>query len=183
MSFWRQLLDSVKDVAPSLAGVAGTMVSGGNPAAGAALAALARKITGGSPHDDLDDLAEAILGNSDQLIQFRLEARRLELEELKLRTLDTQDARKAVEKSRGAIYVSALVSAAFAAAVLMVLFVSVPEGSQAVAYLLLGTLAAAFAQVLNFWLGSSVGSKEKDAILSRYVDAAKTDAAARKGMR
>ena len=46
----------------------------------------------------------------------------------------------------------------------IILNVTIPPGAKEIAYLLMGTLAAGFTQVLNFWLGSSKGSKTKDGI-------------------
>jgi len=179
MSFWDQLLGEVKDVAPQLAGAAGTVLSGGNPVVGGALASLARKLTGTKADGNMEDAAKAILEDSNKLSEFRLKARQLELDELKLRTQDVQDARKTLQGSRGSIIVSVFVVLGFMAATIVVMAVPLPAGSQNVAYLLLGALAAGFSQVLNFWLGSSLGSKNKDAIMGKYVAAAKADAAAR----
>jgi hypothetical protein len=64
--------------------------------------------------------------------------------------------------------------------VFLVMFVSIPASSQAVAYMLMGSLATAFTQVLNFWLGTSVGSKEKDNTISRFASAAELDQQARR---
>lgn len=183
MSFWGQLVGSVKDVAPALAGAAGTALTGGNPIAGAALAALARKVTNGSPSENLDDLAEEILGDSDKLMEFRIESRKLELEELRLRTMDVQDARKMRDHSMGATLVSSVVLVGYFISMLVAMLWPIPPDSVALAYLLLGNLATGFGMVLSFWLGSSKSSKEIDATLERYVDAAKSDAAVRKGLR
>lgn len=183
MSFWGELVDGVRDVAPALAGAAGTALSGGNPLAGAALASLARRLTGAGKDEPLESIAEGILGNPDQVMQFRLEARKLELDELRLRTLDVQDARKTLSVSQGAVVVSAVVLLSYFAAMLVAMFVEIPPGSVNIAYLLLGNLATGFGMVLTFWLGSSKGSKEKDAILARYVNAASADQTARQGGR
>lgn len=37
----------------------------------------------------------------------------------------------------------------------------IPEASSEVTYIMLGTLATGFVQVLNFWLGSSRSSQDK----------------------
>jgi len=179
MSVWRELLGAARDVAPTLAGAAVTALSGGNPMAGAAAAALARKLTGAAPDADLDVVAGQILNDPEKVQQFRVAMRQLELEELRLRTLDVQDARRTLQSSSGAKFVSVLVVVAFAIAVAVVMTTEVPAGSQSVAYLLLGSLGAGFTMVLNFWLGSSLGSKQKDEIMKNYAEAAKRDAAAR----
>lgn len=180
MSDWfSQLLGEVKDVAPTLVGAAGTVLSGGNVAVGGVLASLARKLTGTGADGNIQDAAKAILEDSDKLNQFRLQARQLELDELKLRTADVQDARKTLTVSHGAIIVSIIVLVAYGVSCWFVMFHAVPVGSQNLAYLLLGNLGTGFGMVLTFWLGSSLGSKNKDAIMGQYIAAAKADQAAR----
>lgn len=175
MSLWDQLLDTARDVAPTLAGAAATIATGGNPAAGAAVSALARKLTGGRDDTDLDSMAQQILGDPARLQQFRLEMRQLELDELKIRTLDVQDARKTLQYSRGPVIISAVVVVGYFLATLIVMTIEIPPGSRNLAYLLLGNLGTAFGMVLTFWVGSSSGSKEKDKTMSMYMQAAKQD--------
>lgn len=178
MSAWSKLLDSLSDVAPTLAGAAATAVTGGNPAAGAVVASLVRQATGRGHDDaDLDGMAAECLGDPVKLMALRQQARQLELEELRLRTLDVQDARK--HQSLGTWVISGLVVAGFLIAVALVMTVDIPQGAGPVAYLLVGTLAAGFTQVLNFFLGSSMGSKEKDATMARYAETAKAAQAGR----
>ena len=180
MSAWGELLDTIKDAAPTLAAAAGTALTGGNPAGGAALAALARKLTGSGKDAQPDDMAEQILGDPDKLMQFRSKAREMELEELRIRTADVQNARQTLDKSYGAVVVSIVVLVGYFVAMIFAMTQEIPRASQSLAYLLLGNLATGFGMVLTFWLGSSVGSKNKDKILARYADAAKSDQAARR---
>lgn len=175
MSIWQKLLSTAQDVAPALAGAAATAATGGNPAAGAAVAALARKLVGADPDADLDSVAGALLADPDALQQFRLEMRRLELEELRLRTLDVQDARRILDRSAGPIVISFVVVVGYFIATLLVMTNELPPGSENLAYLLLGNLGTGFGMVLTFWLGSSVGSKDKDQAMAKYADAAKRD--------
>jgi hypothetical protein len=44
-----------------------------------------------------------------------------------------------------------------------------PNPNDQVLSLLVGTLAAAFTQVVNYWLGSSIGSASKDTTISRIA--------------
>lgn len=62
----------------------------------------------------------------------------------------------------GAVIVSFGITAGFVGAVVIVLFRTVPQGGEALANVLLGTLAAMQTQVANYWLGSSAGSAAKD---------------------
>lgn len=176
---WNTVLNTVKDIAPSLAAAAGTAV--GSPLLGGVLGALARKLTGADPGADPDQVAADLLGDPDKLQAFRMEARKLELEELRLRTLDVQDARKTLPISRGAATISTVVVIGYMVAMGLVMTVSIPDGSQSLAYLLLGNLGTGFGMVLTFWLGSSVGSKNKDATMSAYLQAAQADQSARLG--
>lgn len=173
MSSWNKVLDVVKDVAPTIAMIGGTAVGG--PAAGGILAALARKLTGSGENESLEDVAADLLGDPEKLQQFRLEARKLELEELRVRTLDVQDARKLAQVSVGAAVISFIVVLGYFLCVGAVLTMPIPEGSQNVAYLLLGTMGTGFGMVLTFWLGSSKGSKEKERIMEVYMKAAQRD--------
>lgn len=179
MSFWEQLLSTAQDVAPTLAGAAATMASGGNPAAGAVVAALARKVLGVPSDTSLEEVSEQLMGDPIALQRFRIEMRQLELEELRLRTLDVQDARKLLDRSSGPIVVSIVVVLGYFIATLIVMTMALPAGSENLAYLLLGNLGTGFGMVLTFWLGSSVGSKNKDATMAKYADAAKQDQIAR----
>ena len=177
-NLWGSLLDSLKDVAPALATAAGTVVGG--PLAGGVLGALARKLTGAGADVSLDDIAADILGDPEKQQQFRIESRKLELEELKLRTMDVASARQTLKMSLGASVISTVVVTGYLGAVVLAMTAAIPAASQNLAYLLLGNLGTGFGMVLTFWLGSSVGSKEKDQINLAYAEAAKADQAARR---
>ena len=62
----------------------------------------------------------------------------------------------------GAPVVSLVVLVTFGAVVSLVLFRTVPPGSEAVLNVLLGTLGAMATSVVGYWVGSSVGSARKD---------------------
>ena len=179
MSWYEKLLDTAKDVAPTVAGGAAMALSGGNPALGALASSVVGRVVG-RQGADLEHASEAILGDPEKLAEFRSRMRDAELKELEIRAKDTASARDLLKHSKGPTVISALISFAFSILVFLVMFVEAPEGSQAVAYMLLGTLAGAFTQVLNFWLGTSVGSKEKDSTISRFVVAADADQKARR---
>lgn len=173
MSSWDKVLDVVKDVAPTVAMIGGTVAGG--PAIGGVLAALARKLTGAGENKPIEEVATDLLGDPVKLQEFRLEARKLELEELRVRTLDVQDARKLAQVSVGAAVISTIVVAGYFLCVWWVLSRPIPPGSENIAYLLLGTMGTGFGMVLTFWLGSSKGSKEKERIMETYLQAAKRD--------
>lgn len=88
---------------------------------------------------------------------------------------DTQSARQqTVDLAKigspiayGSVIVSIIVTIAFS--VVLGLFMyrpySISGPAEAVLNILVGTLAAAFTQVVNYWLGSSAGSAAKDAMI------------------
>lgn len=179
MSWYKQLLDTAKDIAPTVAGGAATALSGGNIALGGVVSSVMAKVLG-RPAQDLEEAAEAILGDPSLTMEFRSRMRDAEIKELEIRTKDVQDARQILKVSKGPIAISTLVVIAFSVLLFLLMFVAIPAGSQAVAYLLMGSMATAFTQVLNFWLGTSVGSKEKDSTISRFAVAAESDQKARR---
>jgi hypothetical protein len=181
MSF-SDLLDIAKDAAPTIAGMATTVATGGNPAAGAVVSAIFERIIGKKPKSgqDFEDMATEILGNPEKLQAFRLQMRQAELEELRIRTLDIQDARKLMTVSKGAVWISILVVCGFFTSIILAMTQAIPEGSENLAYLLIGTLASGFSSVLGYWIGSSSGSKEKNQMLAVYAEAAKKDQADRR---
>ena len=63
--------------------------------------------------------------------------------------------------------VSALVLITFAAVMLLVLVSGVPPGTDTVANMLLGTLAAMATSVVSYWVGSSAGSARKEERLAQ----------------
>jgi hypothetical protein len=94
------------------------------------------------------------------------------LDELNARLADIQNARattvQLAEKGSaiawGAPVVSVLVVAGFLALVAGMMFRTVPDSQ--VALVLFGSLSTAFGSVISYWLGSSAGSKDKDAMLA-----------------
>ena len=47
------------------------------------------------------------------------------------------------------------------------LFVEVPEGNKEILYLLAGAVIGAFGTAVSYWLGSSEGSAQKTALMSK----------------
>lgn len=173
-TWYEKLLDTAKDVAPTVAGGAATIASGGNVALGGVVSSVMSKVLG-RPVEDVEEAAQAILGDPEATLEFRARMKEADMRELEIRAKDTDSARGLIKNSVGPVVISTIVTLSFAVLVFMVMFVSIPSASQAVAYLLLGTLGTAFSQVLNFWLGTSLGSKEKDSTISRFAQAAERD--------
>ena len=97
------------------------------------------------------------------------DARAADLATLTAKLGDVANARNQTEQlassgSRiawGAPILSGIILLAFGVMLSIVLFRDIPQSSQAIANVLLGTLATMAVQVANYWLGSSAGSAAK----------------------
>lgn len=161
---WKAL---VKTIAPTL----GTALGG--PAAGAATKFLADKFLG-NPDATEQDLAEAVLSASPEQLaeirrldnEFKLEMRRLDIDVYRLDTENTKDARSMAKATT--LGPQVILSAVFVVgyfAVLFLLFsgkVQLDDGLQQLGYILLGVMTGELPRIMQFWFGSSQGSKDKD---------------------
>lgn len=101
--------------------------------------------------------------------------------ELELLTADTRSAREHTVAlaqagsaiSWGAPTISGLVVVGFLGVLGLFFFGMFPTGDTAgaIANMLIGSLAAGFVQVINYWLGSSAGSQRKDFYIANSVPA------------
>jgi len=166
---WKTMLSSI---APAL----GTAIGGpfGGMAAQAALNALGITPEKGKEETQLQHaLADATpedlrkLKAQDQ--QFTKDMKSLDVDMARLDGKDRDSARALAEKSNAIPQVILSVVYTCAYAVTIYLFmtgqVHVQDGQQVLFGSLLGFLTTAQAQVLNFWFGSSHGSKQKTAIM------------------
>lgn len=163
---WKSL---VKNIAPTLGAALGS------PMGGAATRFLAEKFLG-DPSADESQLAEALLAASPGDLQeirrldkeFRVEMRKLDVDVFKLETQDRDSARSLASKTSMVpqIILSVLYSIAYGVVLyaFMTGKITVPESQQVLFGSLIGILTGAQVQILNFWFGSSSGSKQKDAI-------------------
>ena len=153
------LIGLLKNVAPALA----TAVAG--PLGGAAVSAIASKL---GVSDSVEEVAKAIAG--DPAASQKL--RELELEYAKLAEQNTENARAmqvaALQQAdafskRFVAYLSAFWSIMAVTYIGFVTFVDIPEKNIRFVDTILGfMLGTVVATVLNFWLGSSAGSRAKD---------------------
>lgn len=150
----------------------GSLVSGGK--ADAVISAgtkIAKEVFGTT---DEVSIAKAIETNPALAEQFkaRLEA---ETANLAAQLADVQDARATTIRlaesgsaiSWGAPVVSVIVVVGYLGLVFALLFKTIPDNQ--VTLVLFGGLSAAFAQVINYWLGSSAGSANKDVALKQIA--------------
>lgn len=156
-------LDTLKTVAPTLA----TAVGG--PLAGLAVKVAADAIGGDVTEESLQ---EAVLsGSPDVLLKlkqadydFNIKLKELGITKDQLAVEDRKSARELAKKN---MTPQVILSAIYTIGYMAVLWqfvtgeVVVPVQSQAAFSIILGVLTAAQTQILNFWFGSSSGSKEK----------------------
>lgn len=160
---WRSL---VKTVAPVL----GTALGG--PLGGAATKFLAGKILGEDATEA--DLEEWVAGASpEQLLQlkqldqqFEKEMRALDVDVMRLDQADRDSARGLAKNDmRPHIVISGIYTAMYGFALYFLLSgqVQIPPEQNTLAISVMSILTAAQGQIMNFWFGSSSGSKEKTA--------------------
>lgn len=142
---------------------------------------IAREILG---TDSADGIERAIAADPNVALQFKMaiiqaeaDARRQEFDTLKAELEDRGNARsQTVELARAgssiawsAPIISTLVTLAFMGALWLIVTQEIPVNSREIAYILLGTLAAKWGDVVAYWVGSSSGSAAKDAALRQFA--------------
>jgi hypothetical protein len=89
------------------------------------------------------------------------------------RAVDLDTITAAVAPKRAAAWsapvISTVVLLTFASVMILVLTLGVPAGSETVANMLLGTLAAMATSVVSYWVGSSAGSARKEERLAQVA--------------
>jgi hypothetical protein len=152
--------------------------------AGAKAGEVAEKIVGVATDltgkKEPGDIVEALRADPKLVFELQMALANERLEIARLDAADRASARQMAMKSQlhtwAAITVSVLVTLGFGMVLWAVLTKPVPEASAEVAYVLLGTLATGFVQVVNFWLGSSRSSQDTT---QQLADAARGGSARR----
>lgn len=168
----RRLKDVLRRTAPELARALG------GPLAGVAVEAAARAILGDGRGDvSLEDLADAIELASPEArlklrlaaIDFRAKLAEAAAQEERIAASDRADARareRALQdRAPGALAV--VVVAGFFGVLLIMMLGDVPDGAETEFSIMLGALATMAAAVMNYYFGSSAGSREKTHLLER----------------
>jgi hypothetical protein len=163
MASWKEI---VRSIAPTL----GTALGG--PMAGAATKFIADKMLE-KENASQEEIQEAIIGASpEQLVklreidnQFKLQMKSLEIDVYELEYKDRDSARKLFEVN---ILPQITLSTVFVLGYFGVLYFLMHSGiddssmiNNPVFTTILGVLTAAIPQILGFWFGSSLGSKQK----------------------
>lgn len=169
------LLPLVAQAIPSLSGVS---VNGIPKQAIDIVYDVAKKVFGpGTPEEIQAKIA------SDQAAVEKFKAEMIaRSDEFKAALADTQNARSQTVAlvqagsaiSWGAPIVSGFVVVGFLSVLGLFFFGMFPtsDTAAAIANMLVGSLAAAFVQVINYWLGSSAGSQRKDFYIANSVPTA-----------
>lgn len=169
------LLPLVAQAIPSLLGAS---VNGIPKQAADIIFDVAKKVFGpGTP----EEIQAKIASDQAAVEKFKAEMA-ARTDELKAAFADTQDARNQTVAlvqagsaiSWGAPIISGLVVVGFLCVLGLFFFGMFPTGdtAAAIANMLIGSLAAGFVQVINYWLGSSAGSQRKDFYIANSVPAA-----------
>ena len=169
MPGWKQILGSV---APSLARALG------GPVAGMAVQAIADKLglteaTKDAVQAALETASPETLLKLKELDQtFARQMAELGIEGEKVDAGDRASARALLTSTKdwvpGAL--ASAVTIAFMGTLAVMLFFKIPADNQAAANIMLGALAGAQVQVLNFYFGSSSSSRKKDDTIQRIVE-------------
>lgn len=168
MSGWK---DIVRNVAPAL----GTALGG--PMAGVATRYIADAWLGDKDASEVDIAMALENATPERLIElkrldseFRLEMKKLEVDIFKLEVSDKADARKILGIN---IWPQIILSGLFIGGYFVVLAllvageVTLHEAVRDMTLLLVGLITREVPTIMQFWFGSSYGSKEKDSVLSK----------------
>jgi len=111
------------------------------------------------------------------MIQAEADARRQEFDTLQAQLADVQNARNQTVKlaeagsaiAWGAPIISILITVGFFAMLYVVIRQEIPESSQTLANIMLGSLGTSFTAVVGYWVGSSAGSAQKTNALEKLA--------------
>lgn len=147
----------------------------GGPLAGAAVSAIARAIFGkeGASEEELADTIST--ASADQIIalkradtDFRIALRQAALEEKRIDAGDRASARDRQQKMRDwtPSILGALIVGGFFLTLAVMVARKLPPGAETEFSIMLGALATMTAAVVNYFFGSSAGSREKTLLLT-----------------
>lgn len=164
--------DSVKDIIGKVAPVVGTALGG--PFGGIAGSIVAKALG----VDTADQAIEALKTNPEALLKLKVAELELKkfMREANIREseLDVQDraSARALAVAKGMtpqVLLSTIYTGGYFGVLLGVMAgdLTIPSGSEgAIFSTIIGVMTAAQVQIMNFWFGSSIGSKEKSAHLA-----------------
>ena len=174
-------MDLLKNFGPVIGAVAPTIATAlGGPLAGMAVRALSGALFGGDESKGVDDISQLLGGvTPDHLAQmkqidddFKAKMASLNVDLAKIAEDNTDSARQMQISTKDWIprVLAVFVSVGFFGILLVMLLVPMPKSDAFT--ILLGALAAGWGCVMNFYFGSSAGSKAKTDILGQAVNGA-----------
>ena len=147
----------------------------GGPLAGAAVAQVSRAIFG-DEHASEEKLSEALLAASPEQIvalqkaerDFALALRKAQIEEMRIDAADRADARARQTQMNdwAPSVLGVLIIAGFFLVLAVMIARRLPAGTETEFAIMLGALATMTAAVVNYFFGSSAGSKEKTRLMA-----------------
>ena len=161
------LIAMVKGIAPGIA------TALGGPLAGVAVSALSKQL---GVQDEVTEVMKAIASDPEAEAKIK----QLEHDKFKSILADKANAREremAIASSENAPFLNKIVTPVLAVGVTglsfvlfaVLMFVEVKPEAKDILIYILGVLSAAVTQILSYYFGSSVGSKEKDEQLRSAV--------------
>jgi hypothetical protein len=174
-------MDLLKNFGPVIGAVAPTIATAlGGPLAGMAVRALSGALFGGDESKGVEDISQLLGGvTPDHLAQmkqidddFKAKMASLNVDLAKIAEDNTDSARQMQISTKDWIprVLAVFVSVGFFGILLVMLLVPMPKSDAFT--ILLGALAAGWGGVMNFYFGSSAGSKAKTDILGQAVNGA-----------
>lgn len=168
--------DALKDILLKVAPTVATVLGG--PLSGAAVTVLTNKFRNPGeegPEPTLEDITPEILRASPETL-LKLREAELEMQkvltdaDIKLAELDVQDRTSARQrqielKDWTPSVLAASLTAGFFGVMLWMLAYGLPTNGESALLIMIGALGAGFTQVLNYFFGSSSGSKNKQATI------------------
>lgn len=163
---WKQI---VKTVAPAL----GTALGG--PMAGTAIKVLAESLLGTTQATEAEVEAAILSASPEQLVQLRqidkdFEVRMRELG-IKLEEIQFQDRDSARDLAKYNMWPQIILSTIYTVGYIYILVqflsggVEISQSLKTEFNIVLGVLTAGMANIMQFWFGSSSGSKQKTAVV------------------
>lgn len=166
MMDWKKIVGTV---APTIA------TALGGPMAGAAVKFLGGQFLGdeSATEDQVSNFVKS--ANPDMLLQlkqadqeFQLQMQKLGVDVFEIEANDKKDARKANRDSLMPAILSGVLTALVAGIVALLFWVAIPEGAQEVLLVLLGVVIKEWGGAMQYWFGTTRGSADKNAMLSKF---------------
>lgn len=112
---------------------------------------------------------EQVVALKDAENEFQIKLKELDVDILKLDQEDRDSARDMQVKSKSKIpaILSIVITMGFFGVLYVMLLGGVPEGEKDVLLVMLGSLGTAWTGVVNYWFGSSMGSKDKTSLIGK----------------